>query len=149
MVQFAIICINFAVQKIQKALGKPQFKVKEIPEASLCEKRRFFYVMTSARLLRRFSGAKKKSELDNPKAVVFSICVYEIKGGRYVVQYGGGRRCFVSQTAPRLINGFANGASLDKRRSIAAGQASFDIFSKFTGPEFPARAFIAFFVLSA
>lgn len=85
MVQFAIICINFAVQKIQKALGKPQFKVKEIPEASLCEKRRFFYVMTSARLLHRFSGAKKKSELDNPKAVVFSICVYEIKGGRYVV----------------------------------------------------------------
>ena len=39
---FTKICINFAVQKIQKALGKPQFKVKEIPEAPLCEKGRFF-----------------------------------------------------------------------------------------------------------
>ncbi len=27
---------------MQKALGKPQFKVKEIPEAPLCEKGRFF-----------------------------------------------------------------------------------------------------------
>lgn len=79
MVQFAIICINFALQKIQKALGKPQFKVKEIPEASLCEKWRFFHVVMLARFFPRNSASqKKKLKWGCPKVVAFLISVCEI-----------------------------------------------------------------------